>query len=214
MSARDVTIATAVLAALVHMLPSPPNAERDYLNALHIESHPQGGVLVVATDGHILGAVHDPTGRTNGKWCCPIPEELAAQWRKWATPPPVGTQTTSFVADFIMCGGTMSTAPAIADPGLEYRKKMPGWVAAACSAKGQEMWFQPAFMARCLRFAHALYEGAEVGEGEIHTFVLQAAGNGNPAVLRMDAGRFRAFVVFMPIDQGGERIPTVEEVMG
>lgn len=207
---RDITLSTAVLAALVHMIPNPPNAERDYLNALHIEPHPQGGVLAVATDGHILGAVHDPAGQTNGKWCCPVPEEMAAQWRKWATPPE-SAPTVSFVSDFIMCGATMLTVPAIADPGLEYRKKMPGWLAAACSAKGQEMWFQPAFMARCLRFAHALYGAEETGP---RSFVLQAAGNTNPAVLRMDTGAYKAFVVFMPLDAGDESIPTVGEVMG
>ena len=35
---------------------------RYYLNAVHIEPHPQGGVVVVATNGHFMGAIHDPDG--------------------------------------------------------------------------------------------------------------------------------------------------------
>ncbi|WP_263147757.1 hypothetical protein [Pseudomonas sp. RIT-PI-AD] len=35
---------------------------RYYLNAIHIESHPKGGVVLCATNGHFLGAIHDPDG--------------------------------------------------------------------------------------------------------------------------------------------------------
>ncbi|MGX5220293.1 hypothetical protein ACVTMO_16875 [Pseudomonas segetis] len=35
---------------------------RYYLNAVQIERHPQGGVLIVATNGHFMGAIHDPDG--------------------------------------------------------------------------------------------------------------------------------------------------------
>ena len=37
---------------------------RYYLNGISIEPHPDGGVLLVATDGHRLGVLHDPDG-----WC-------------------------------------------------------------------------------------------------------------------------------------------------
>lgn len=35
---------------------------RYYLNAVHIEPHTAGGVLLIATNGHFLGAIHDPDG--------------------------------------------------------------------------------------------------------------------------------------------------------
>jgi DNA polymerase-3 subunit beta len=35
---------------------------RYYLNAVHIEPHVAGGVVIVATNGHFMGAMHDPDG--------------------------------------------------------------------------------------------------------------------------------------------------------
>ncbi|MFI8479672.1 hypothetical protein ACIGCM_03785 [Pseudomonas sp. NPDC078700] len=35
---------------------------RYYLNAVQIERHPSGGVVIVATNGHFMGAIHDPDG--------------------------------------------------------------------------------------------------------------------------------------------------------
>jgi len=35
---------------------------RYYLNAVHIERHAAGGVVIVATNGHFMGAIHDPEG--------------------------------------------------------------------------------------------------------------------------------------------------------
>lgn len=38
------------------------NDVRYYLNAVHIEAHASGGVVIVATNGHFMGAIHDPDG--------------------------------------------------------------------------------------------------------------------------------------------------------
>lgn len=35
---------------------------RYYLNGVFIEPHPEKGVIIVATDGHFLGLIHDPEG--------------------------------------------------------------------------------------------------------------------------------------------------------
>jgi DNA polymerase-3 subunit beta len=35
---------------------------RYYLNGIFIEPHPEKGVVIVATDGHTLGLIHDPDG--------------------------------------------------------------------------------------------------------------------------------------------------------
>ncbi|MBD1602269.1 hypothetical protein [Pseudomonas typographi] len=47
------------------------NDVRYYLNAVHIEPHSAGGVLIVATNGHFLGAIHDPDG-----WIAPGQQSL------------------------------------------------------------------------------------------------------------------------------------------
>lgn len=44
---------------------------RYYLNAVHIERHPSGGVMIVATNGHFMGAMHDPDG-----WIDPARESV------------------------------------------------------------------------------------------------------------------------------------------
>lgn len=52
---------------------------RYYLNGIHCEPHPTApGVLLVATDGHMLAVIHDETGETNGDWICHFPARLAA----------------------------------------------------------------------------------------------------------------------------------------
>jgi len=38
------------------------NDVRYYLNAVNIERHPDGGVVIAATNGHFLGVIHDPEG--------------------------------------------------------------------------------------------------------------------------------------------------------
>lgn len=57
---------------------------RYYLNGVHIEPHVNGGVLMVATDGHTLAAVYDPTGIADGPHICPVSPRLrqAARSRK------------------------------------------------------------------------------------------------------------------------------------
>ena len=35
---------------------------RFYLRAVHIERHPESGVVMVATDGHTMAVIHDPNG--------------------------------------------------------------------------------------------------------------------------------------------------------
>jgi DNA polymerase-3 subunit beta len=37
---------------------------RHYLNGISVEPHPDGGAIIVATDGHRLAVIHDPDG-----WC-------------------------------------------------------------------------------------------------------------------------------------------------
>ncbi|MHC8493397.1 hypothetical protein ACTU44_11890 [Thalassospira sp. SM2505] len=50
---------------------------RYYLNGVFIEPHPDGGVLMVATDGHVLAAIRDRNARIEGDggWICPIPKQ-------------------------------------------------------------------------------------------------------------------------------------------
>lgn len=50
---------------------------RYYLNGVFIEPHPDGGVLMAATDGHVLAVVRDQNARIEGDggWICKIPKQ-------------------------------------------------------------------------------------------------------------------------------------------
>lgn len=58
------------------MLAQSTEETRYYLNGVLVEPNPAGGVNLVATDGHVLIAVHDKTGETNGSWICPVPSQM------------------------------------------------------------------------------------------------------------------------------------------
>lgn len=72
---------SAQKAALILPFVSTDNI-RYYLGGLFIEPHPKGGVLMVATDGRRLAAIHDPDGEADGGWICPVPKVLAAACRR------------------------------------------------------------------------------------------------------------------------------------
>lgn len=49
---------------------------RYYLNGVFIEPHKDGGVIMAASDGHVLGAVRDKTAHIvgDGGWICSVPK--------------------------------------------------------------------------------------------------------------------------------------------
>lgn len=71
---RKVSVSARAFAAA--MLAVSTEETRYYLNGVLVEPNPAGGVNVVATNGHILIAIHDEDGETNGTWICPIPSHL------------------------------------------------------------------------------------------------------------------------------------------
>lgn len=50
--------------------------QRYYLHGIYVEPHPDGGVLLVATDGHTAGIAYDAEGSANGPWICKIGSHL------------------------------------------------------------------------------------------------------------------------------------------
>ncbi|HAR06755.1 MAG TPA: hypothetical protein DCR72_14485 [Pseudomonas sp.] len=50
------------------------NDVRYYLNAVNIERHPQAGVALVATTGHVMASIHDPNG-----WLHPDYDKLTVE---------------------------------------------------------------------------------------------------------------------------------------
>lgn len=50
---------------------------RYYLNGVYIEPHPDGGVIMTATDGHTLASVRDQTAYIEGTggWICGLPKK-------------------------------------------------------------------------------------------------------------------------------------------
>jgi len=79
MKAIKVTISAATLRAV---MPAAGVSDiRYYLNGLAIRPHAQGGVLAIATDGHVLAIAHDPKGAWESESDEPL--ILARQGRKW-----------------------------------------------------------------------------------------------------------------------------------
>lgn len=54
---------------------------RYYLKGIKAEPHPKRGILLVATDGHRMGIVHDEAGESNGDWINRVPGNVAATLR-------------------------------------------------------------------------------------------------------------------------------------
>lgn len=49
---------------------------RYYLCGVHVEPRPDGGVILVATDGKVMTVAHDPTGSCDGKAIYPIGKKM------------------------------------------------------------------------------------------------------------------------------------------
>src|SRR5882724_168719 len=84
-------MARAVIKAEYVRLIQPFISQEDfryYLNGFAIEPHPNKGVVIVATDGHKLGAFHDESGACDSKMIGALPQSLASRRvsvRIWAT---------------------------------------------------------------------------------------------------------------------------------
>lgn len=76
---RNITVKASYLAALAPFMSKEET--RFCLQGVFIAPHRSHrgagrGIVLVATDGHRMGVIHDPDGETNGEWICPIPQAL------------------------------------------------------------------------------------------------------------------------------------------
>jgi len=55
---------------------------RYYLNGVCITPCREGGVLLIATNGHYMGIVHDETGETDAEYICPVPKKIITAIRR------------------------------------------------------------------------------------------------------------------------------------
>lgn len=84
---RNVTVSARAFLAAYQFVSR--ELTRYYLNGAFIEPLPGGGgVLIVGTDGHTLGVVHDPTGRANRPCICPMPRSIVERAVVDITTPP------------------------------------------------------------------------------------------------------------------------------
>lgn len=49
---------------------------RYYLNAILVEPNQNGGITLIATDGHAMAIIQDLNGSTNGTWICAMPQKI------------------------------------------------------------------------------------------------------------------------------------------
>ena len=96
---------------------------RYYLNGVYIEPLADGGVLMVGTNGHVLGACVDRTGEADGPWICPVQKRMLATARRRPKRSPLENPgNIHFVgsAAYLLCNGWEGDDPtAITDATLE-----------------------------------------------------------------------------------------------
>ena len=80
-SVRNVRTQARYVAALAPMICK--EWTRYYLQGIFVTPR-LDGILLVATDGHRMGAIYDAEGTTNGDWICSVPAALASGCRKKA----------------------------------------------------------------------------------------------------------------------------------
>lgn len=87
--ARRVRVDAKKFAATWNFVSAEPT--RYYLNGVYIEPHVNGGVLMVATDGHTLAAIYDREGEANGQYICPVPPRMVRAARSGRRKLPLDT---------------------------------------------------------------------------------------------------------------------------
>jgi hypothetical protein len=205
---------SARLAAMV--LPFVSTEEtRYYLTGIQIEPHPKGGVILVATDGHRLGAVHDPEGDSNGHWICPVPDVLARACRKQtARKGGIGGRAeqlhfrgrAGYVTDALLgdanpaVPGEYQMAQAFCPPidGTypDWRRAVPKWPP---RGKPQLVSFNAAITAGFIASASAA--GCWKGSAPISAF--PGSGPSDPMLIRIDLPAAIDFIgIFMPMRCG------------
>lgn len=108
---RQCKVSASAFAAV--MLAVSTEETRYYLNGVLIEPNPAGGVNVVATNGHILIAIHEPDGETNGRWICPVPPQMRQFLLANLEPRP---DPEEMDGDFYMDEPSLVTTPAKRKP--------------------------------------------------------------------------------------------------
>jgi hypothetical protein len=51
---------------------------RYYLNGIHVMPHPQGGIVISATDGHRAAIIHDAEGYADGEYILPLSKQATS----------------------------------------------------------------------------------------------------------------------------------------
>lgn len=79
---RSITLTARFVDIVALFRAGTDHGRAEPIHCVRVEPHPDGGVLILATNGHILGAIHDRDGLTNGIWNCPIPASVLAKIRR------------------------------------------------------------------------------------------------------------------------------------
>ena len=122
------------------------DASRHYLRGVLIEKHPEGGALLVATNGHIMAVIHDKSASVAGDtgWTCLVPIAIRAalgkknahqlhfvdntafvttkDWAEIYNDANRGSQTPAIVTE---CHTAIAWAPPIDCTPLSWRRTLP-----------------------------------------------------------------------------------------
>ncbi|MGU1692168.1 hypothetical protein ACSEO4_01675 [Pseudomonas aeruginosa] len=188
------------------------NDVRYYLNALYLERHPDGGVAIVGTNGHVLAAMHDDTA-----WMHPSHDHLL-----------VGTTTKRMLSALVKPRGPDGLSPAhlwiganclvlssreeaeeapepfdpqshLAERSELVDGKFPDWrrILPADTGATGEPWVNSAYLALFNDVAKALHPGTYLGGG-IH---LARSGEHTSIIVRVlhEETRDKFFGLLMPM---------------
>ncbi len=208
---RNIVVAAKYVAMLAPFISK--SEIRYYLNGIHIEPHHEQGVLMVATDGHHMGIVHDKEGMSNDPWICSISANVLKACRyqprrkgsvleqaakvhflensavvtngKFAGDSPL--DTTAGILSGVM---VMERAPAIDGTFPNWRKILPKKRPGAAAHK--PLAYNPGLMAN---FTH-VFRAAGLLTGQ--PCVLFPGGSDEPTVARFE-GVPEFFALLMPM---------------
>lgn len=210
-----ITIPRNALRALVNL--AARDDIRSYLNGIMIEAHPSGRAILVATNGHVLGAIHCPDAVEGlpierGAVQIIVPVEIVRALKRSAKLPRAGVEITG-------------AAPAVAEPGGDYVAPAAMMLRDPCNSIALEFTPIEGRFPEFRRVVPAASSGSEVGFYDpryvsafeaaaqeltpsrmVQSFVHQAGTN--PALVTMPAApEFIGVIMPMRVDQSAATAP-------
>lgn len=184
---------------------------RYYLNGVHIEAHPQKGVLLVSTDGHRMVCIHDVDGQCDKPVIAQLPTYVRQLCRPKKASLKVDRQVLEIDADLDRAtlvvealnkdGVVTKTSPLITAHKCLIDGSFPDWRRVIPSGEMEPMAlaaFNPRLLADLGAFGVKFGVSDYTGNGAMYFLRSKGATDGSPTVVRF-SGVENVFAVLMPM---------------